>query len=381
MLQHHLGWSPTLSPTGKPYSHCMTSISSSSDLDARARSAFHGARALVTGGAGAIGSNLAKTLLDLGCQVTVLDNLSSGHLTNLEPTVSSSALIRGDVSVERDVTVAFSSEPHFVFHLAAHFANQSSIDHPLEDCQSNAIGTLRVLEACRHTPSLRRFVYASSSCVLGQHHGPMAEDTPFATDTPYAVSKLAGELYSEIYHREFNVPTSVVRYFNVFGPGERPGRYRNVLPNFVQRALWGLPLIITGDGTESREFVNVQDAVRGTLAVATTDAAVGEVFHIGSGDVRTIRELAEAIVEATGKEAPIEYRPRRHWDHIRSRQTSFAKARRVLGYEPQVRFDIGLTQTVNWIAGLDLPIEDADWVDKVESARSDGMPSDAGTRH
>ena len=319
------------------------------------QSMLAGKRVLVTGGAGAIGSNMVHVLLALGCEVTVLDDFSSGYLDNLADVVDAVRLVRGDVDSDASVTEAFAGDPHYVFHLAAHFANQSSIDHPLADCKSNANGTIRVLEHCRTARSLNRLVYASSSCVLGNNDGVMDETAPFATDTPYAVSKLAGELYTQIYHREFNVPTSTVRYFNVYGPGERPGPYRNVLPNFAQRALWGYPLVITGTGMESREFVFVDDAVHGTLLAATKAAALGQVFHIGSGAVRTIRELAESILTATGRDVPIEYKPRRHWDSIVTRQTSFAKAEGLLGYEPRTPFETGLARTVKWLETLDLP--------------------------
>ena len=187
----------------------------------------------------------------------------------------------------------------------------------------------------------------------------MVEESPYATDTPYAVSKLAGELYTQIYHKVFGVPTSVVRFFNVYGPGERPGPYRNVLPNFVQLALWGQPLVITGTGVESREFVFVEDAVHGTLLAATSEAALGEIFHLGSGAVRTIRELAETVLTATEHEVPIEYKTRRQWDSILTRQTSFAKAQRLLGYEPRVPFETGLARTVDWIRALALPVPTA----------------------
>lgn len=325
------------------------------DLDDSIRSKLAGSRALVTGGAGAIGSNTVHALLGLDCEVTVLDDFSSGYLDNLADVASAITLVRGDVDSDASVAEAFSRDPHYVFHLAAHFANQNSIDHPLEDCRSNANGTIHVLEHCKAARSLKRFVYASSSCVLGHSDEIMVEETPFATDTPYAVSKLAGELYTQIYHKVFGIPTSVVRYFNVYGPGERPGPYRNVLPNFVQRAIWGQPLVITGTGVESREFVFVEDAVHGTLLAATADAALGQVFHIGSGAVRTIRELAESVVAATGHEVPIEYKARRHWDTILTRQTSFAKAQRLLGYEPRIPFETGLARTVDWIRALALP--------------------------
>lgn len=318
-----------------------------------------GAHCLVTGGAGAIGSNLVRALLQLNSRVTVLDNLSSGYATNLDGLQGDFSLVRGDVNSDVDLERAFAQGPEYVFHLAAHFANQNSVDHPLADCMTNANGTIRVLEKCRSISGLCRFVYASSSCVLGHQAGLLTEESPLQADTPYGVSKMSGELYSQIYHRVFGVPTTVVRYFNVFGPGEHPGMYRNVVPNFIHRALNGRSLVITGTGDETREFVFVDDAVIATLLAAVQDAAVGDVFHIGSGEVRSIRQLAEAVVNATGAPVPIQFVARRKWDTIATRQTSFAKAQRMIGYEPQVSFETGLALTTDWIRSLQPNLADA----------------------
>lgn len=310
-----------------------------------------GARCLVTGGAGAIGSNLVAALTRLGARATVLDNLSSGWRNNLDglPNVT---LVVGDVNAEEDVERAFAGEPQYVFHLAAHFANQNSIDHPLADCVTNANGTVRILDRCRSVSGLVRVLYASSSCVFGHQDGELSETSPVMPDTPYAVSKLAGEYYTRLYHRLFAVPTTVVRYFNVFGPGELPGDYRNVVPNFIKRALSGQPLVITGTGEETREFVFVGDAVKATLLAAAHECAVGDIFHVGSGEVKTVREVAEAVRAVSGCRVPIEFRPRRSWDSVRSRRTSFARAREVLGYQPETSFEDGLAATAEWLRAL-----------------------------
>ena len=306
---------------------------------------------LVTGGAGAIGSNLVGALVRAGARVTVLDDLSSGSAANLAA-FPMATLVTGDVGNPADVRRAFAGNPRFVFHLAAQFANQNSVEHPVRDCTTNALGTLHVLEAARGQRDLARFVYASSSCVLGHQDGELHEGLPTMPDTPYGASKLAGEIYTLMYRRLYGLPTSVVRYFNVYGPGERPGPYRNVLPNFVQRALRGAPLVITGTGDETREFVFVEDAVRGTILAATHPAALGELFHIGSGAVRTIRALAESVRQVVGDHVAIEYAPRRGWDSILARRTRFTKAATMLGYAPEVSFEDGLARTVAWIREL-----------------------------
>ena len=309
---------------------------------------FAGMDCVVTGGAGAIGSNLVRALRHSGARVTVLDNLSSGHADNLAD-LPDVRLVRGDVADPVAVDDAFGSNPAYVFHLAAQFANQNSVEHPLTDLRTNAGGTLELLERARRTPSVRGFVYASTSCVLGGQGGTLSETSPVHPDTPYAVSKLAGEYYVGMYNSLHGTPTVVVRYFNVFGPGERPGRYRNVLPNFVHRALRGEPLSITGTGEETREFVFVEDAVQGTLRAALTEEAHGRCFHIGSGRVLTIRELAEKVQAATGSLSAIEFQPKRHWDAVPHRCTDFTRARKILGYAPQVEFEDGLARTVSWM--------------------------------
>jgi nucleoside-diphosphate-sugar epimerase len=316
--------------------------------------AYSGKSCLVTGGAGAIGSQLVRSLLDSGASVTVLDNFTSGHLENLSPVLSSVRLVRGSVSNPEDVKIAFASSPHYVFHLAAHFANQNSVEHPTADMITNVVGTQMVLEEARKDERLLGLVYASSSCVLAHQKGVMREDLRPLPETPYGASKLGGENYTLVYADCYKLPATVVRYFNVFGPGEFPGRYRNVIPNFLHRALHGQDLIITGTGQECREFVHVSDAVNATMLAAITAEARGDVFHVGSGNVLTVRRLAEAICELEGAEIGIQYAPRRAWDNVLRRETCFDKARKVLGYEPLMSFEHGLRATWAWLKNLEL---------------------------
>ncbi len=314
---------------------------------------FSGQTCLITGGAGAIGSQLARVLVGLGAHVVVLDDLSSGHLENLSPISARIRILRGSIASAEDVKTAFTARLQYVFHLAAQFANQNSIDHPHQDLMTNAVGTQLLLEEARRAPGLRAFVYASSSCVLGSYSGTATEETRLLPETPYGVSKLAGEHYTLVYAHVYGLPATVVRYFNVYGPGEYPGLYRNVIPNFVHRALHGQPLPITGTGKETREFVYVADAVAGTLLAALNPAAKGEVFHLGSGQELMIREVAEKIAELSGNGSRIEYFPRRSWDCVAHRRTSSEKAVRVLGYAAKTPFDEGLRATVRWLAELE----------------------------
>ena len=310
--------------------------------------AIAGHSCLVTGGAGAIGSNIVRCLYGMHCSVTVLDNLSSGFRDNLAD-LKGIRFIHGDVRNPAHISDALTEGPEYVFHLAAQFANQNSVEHPITDLETNASGTVQLLEACRKLSRLKAFVYASSSCVLGGQEGILSETSPLRPETPYAASKLVGEFYMMLYHRLHSLPTVVIRYFNVYGPGERPGVYRNVIPNFVDRALTNKPLRITGSGEETREFVFVEDAVRGTILAAVVPAAHGDLFHIGSGNVIKIRDLASRIRDLTRSNVDIEFQPRRSWDGVSMRQTSFEKARKILGYSPATSFDEGLRRTVDWI--------------------------------
>ncbi|HYL91885.1 MAG TPA: NAD-dependent epimerase/dehydratase family protein [Alphaproteobacteria bacterium] len=317
---------------------------------------FVGRRCLVTGGAGSIGSQLVRDLVSMRAHVTVLDNFSSGNIENLTEVLPKITLIRGSVSVAQDLKAAFAAGPNYVFHLAAHFANQNSIEHPYSDMTTNAVGTQMLLDCARANPDLRGLVYASSSCVLGVQSETMHEELRPEPETPYGVSKLCGEHYTLVYAQVYKLPASVVRYFNVFGPGERPGRYRNVIPNFMHKAMHGEPLTITGSGDESREFVYVSDASAGTMLAAITPAARGQVFHLGSGQVIPIKQLAENIVALSGGRSRLEFKPRRAWDGISRRQTSSEKAKRVLGYETNVSFQDGLHKTWSWMTACETAV-------------------------
>jgi len=326
----------------------------SETLSAKLFQAFSGSRCLVTGGAGSIGSQLVRDLVTFGASVTVLDNFSSGHLSNLAAVQSQVRVVRGSVASSIDLQSAFVREPEYVFHLAAHFANQNSIEHPYSDMLTNAVGTQLVLDCARNDKRLKGFVYASSSCVLGAQPGVMHEETRPAPETPYGVSKLAGEHYTVVYAQVYGLPAAVVRYFNVFGPGERPGRYRNVIPNFMHRAIHGDTLTITGSGDESREFVYITEAVRGTMLAAITPEARGQVFHLGSGNNVTVRELGQKIVSLSGNRSKLDFKPRRSWDGVSRRETSSERAKQLLGYEAHTSFDEGLQRTWAWINECEL---------------------------
>ena len=302
---------------------------------------------VVTGGAGAIGSRLVRRLLERGAEhVVVVDDLSSG-CEWLLPSDARMRFTKGDVCDIFDLGVEV--DRPLVFHLAAFFANQNSVDHPREDLHTNGFGTLTALlwSAARNA---RRFVYASAGCSVAGHgiDAPIREDMPvsLALDTPYQITKTLGEFYCNYF--DARVPTVRCRFFNSYGPGEIPGAYRNVIPNFIWRALHGEPLIITGTGEETRDFVFVDDLVGGLLAGAEVPGARGDAFNLGTGVQTRVIDLAEMIVKACRSTSSIEFAPRRPWDHSTHREADIAKARATLGFIPTVSVREGIERTVDW---------------------------------
>lgn len=282
-------------------------------------------------------------------KIVVIDDLSASYEWNLpeDPRVK---LIKGSILDEEKMKEAFSSKPHYVFHLAAHFANQNSVDHPEADLLVNGVGTLRTLEYARLT-GVERFVFASSGCSVygSQAPLPLKEDyVSLHLDTPYQMNKLVGELYCNYFNNHYGLPVAIARYFNVYGPGEVPGRYRNVIPNFTYWAMSGQPLPITGSGEETRDFAFVDDIVDGTLRMGVIPEAVGEAVNLASETETKVIDLANWISEMTGNKAGITYSARRDWDKVTRRRASIEKAREILSYEPKTEKKAGLAAVHNW---------------------------------
>ena len=309
---------------------------------------------LVTGGAGAIGSNLVATLAqDPGTRVIVLDNLSSGRLENL-PSLPNITFVKGAVESDEDLDMVFSQAIDVVFHLAANFANQNSVDFPQRDLMVNGCGTLKLLLRASDR-GVKRLVYTSSSCVYGYRDEPLDEKCrEFSLDTPYAVTKLLGEDYVHFFHRHRNLPGVILRYFNVFGPSEYPGRYRNVTANFFYKAMRNEDIVITGTGEETRDFNFTEDSVRGTLLAAEKDAAIGRVINIASGRETSVNTLAEQILRITGSRSRIVHQPRRDWDTVVRRVATVQVAKDLLGYEPRVSLEDGLRRYYEWLKQQDM---------------------------
>jgi nucleoside-diphosphate-sugar epimerase len=307
------------------------------------------ATVLVTGGAGAIGSNLTRRLAGYGAEVVVLDDLSSGYEWLL-PDAGDVTLVRGSILDEEKLKRVFKRDLDYVYHLAAHFANQNSVDHPETDLRVNGMGTLKMLEYAQ-MQDLDRFVYASSGCGVYGHDSelPFDEtDVSMDLDTPYQVTKMLGELYTNYFNNLYDLPVANARFFNSFGPGEVPGKYRNVIPNFFYWAYEGRDLPITGDGSETRDWTYVGDIVDGLLKMATVDDAVGESFNLATGSDTQVIDMARKILDRVDSGAEIEYVGKRDWDNKKRIVGSIEKSSSILGYEPQTTFDDGLDEVHAW---------------------------------
>lgn len=304
---------------------------------------------LVTGGAGAIGSNMVNRLSENpDNRITVLDNLSSGHVENLIIR-SNVRFIQGSVESAEDLRQAFSDAPEVVFHLAANFANQNSVDFPQRDLQVNGMGTLKILLRSVES-NVKKFIYTSSSCVYGDRNEPLDEKCQeFSLDTPYAITKLLGERYVRFFHHHHGLNAVTLRYFNVFGPNEYPGKYRNVIANFLVKAMRGEDIVITGTGEETRDFNFVKDSVRATILASENDRAIGKVINIASGHETKINDLVQLILTVTQSKSKVIHRERRSWDSVTRRVASVALAKDLLGYQPEVDLGSGLREYYDWL--------------------------------
>ncbi|MHC1729933.1 MAG: NAD-dependent epimerase/dehydratase family protein [Syntrophobacteraceae bacterium] len=331
---------------------------------------YLGRTVLVTGGAGAIGSNLIIALSGLvgkNGKILVLDNLSS--IRNKDPwnvtPLPNIMFIFGDVRSDVDLKRVFKEEPRIVFHLAAFFANQNSIDYPETSAEVDIIGQIKLLEYSR-IARVEKFVYASSGCAIYGSYPELPLKEEFISmhlTTPYQVNKMAGEMYCNFYHHHYGLPISNCRFFNSYGPGEIPGQYRNVIPNFIYWGMQGRSLPITGTGEETRDFTYVLDLVQGLIKAGCEERAVGQNFNLASGREIQIRDLAQLVNAATGNKAEIAFIRRRKWDTKPRLLASIEMARQLIGYAPVVTFEEGFHSNIEWFrdnwdrikAGADFP--------------------------
>ncbi|MEY4761756.1 MAG: hypothetical protein RLZZ200_1612 [Pseudomonadota bacterium] len=334
---------------------------------------------LVTGGAGFIGSELCARLVRAGRRVVVLDNLVNGRRENLEGL--SGDRLRLVVADVRDATRVASLLPDVsvVFHLAC-LGVRHSLHAPRETHDVNAGATLALLEASQQA-GVGRFVYVSSSEVYGSARTvPMGESHPTHPSTIYGASKLAGEAYVRAWYATYGLPTVVVRPFNSFGPrSHHEGDAGEVIPKFMLRALAGRPLVVFGDGAQTRDFMEVGDTARGILLAGTVENAVGRTLNLGTGREIAITELARLIARIVERpDAPIVYDAERPAD-VRRLCADSTLARRLLGFEPMVTLEEGLTRLLGWYRRQEAPPEALleaevvrNWLPPVGSAQHGG---------
>ncbi len=305
---------------------------------------------LVTGGGGAIGSNLCRSLAELGAkEVIILDNMCAAYEWNI-PSYTNITLVRGCITDEVMLKRCFNMKPDIVYHLAAFFANQNSVDYPAHDLQTNGMGTLLLMQYAQMC-GVERFVYASSGCSIYGAAAPLPLTEDFMSmhlTTPYQITKMLGELYGNFFHHHFKLPVVKTRFFNSYGPGEVPGQYRNVIPNFIFWALSGLALPFTGTGEETRDFTYVGDLVDALLRAGYFEEAIGQEMNLASGREINILEMAEKVNSLTGNEAGVRRAPPRVWDTKKRLLASIERANTLLGYDPTMDFDEGLQITIDW---------------------------------
>jgi UDP-glucose 4-epimerase len=303
---------------------------------------------LVTGGAGFIGSHLVEELVRRGRRVRVLDNLSTGRLQHLDTVLGQIDFVEGDILDEDAVRDAMRGVRR-VFHQAALRSVPRSVDDPASTNRVNVEGTLNVLTAAR-AAGVERVVYASSSSAYGANATlPLREDLPPRPISPYAVSKLAGEQYGQVFARVYGLPTVGLRYFNVFGPRQSPeSQYAAVIPKFIAAALRGESLEVHGDGLQSRDFTHVRNVVAANCLAAERAEAVGEVFNVACGRQYSLMDIIEII----GRELPAgtppvrsHHVPARAGD-VRHTLADLTKAARGLGYRVVIGFEAGLRDTI-----------------------------------
>lgn len=311
---------------------------------------YDGKKILITGGAGAIGSRLVRKLLRFDCRVIIIDNLKSGFLWNL-PKSDHITFIKGDITKDIDLKRCFYEKPDIIFHLAAFFANQNSVDFPEKDLLVNGLGTLKLLEYTELYGNISRFIFASSGSSIYPTGVsiPLTEDMmTLSLNTPYQITKMLGELYCNYYFKIKNIPIVKARIFNSFGPGEIPGQYRNVIPNFIYWAMSGLTLPITGDGSETRTFTYVGDICNSLLKMGYFENIIGDSINLASGREIEIAYLAELINELTNNQNNIKFIPKRNWDRKSRILASNEKATKLLDFKNTYSFEESIKKTNEW---------------------------------
>jgi len=299
-------------------------------------------KAVITGGAGFIGAHLARELAPDN-SVIIIDNLSTGKKGNIADLLGENVTFVNGSITDLSLLRRFFTGADFVFHLAAISSVPRSVEDPAACHEVNVTGTLNVLLAARDS-GVKKVVFASSCAIYGNRHTPpIKEDMPPHPQSPYAITKLVGEHYCQVFQRVYGLATVCLRYFNVYGPGQDPDSdYAAVVPKFIKRVSEEKPLIISGDGEQTRDFVFVKDVIQANILAAESDTS--GIFNIGSGQSITMGGLAKLIIQIMNKDVEITYQAARTGD-IRHSLADISKAK-LFGYKPQGDLERGLKEII-----------------------------------
>lgn len=303
---------------------------------------------VVTGGAGFIGSHIAAAVAQQGARVRVIDDLSTGHRENLEEIRGDVDFLQASVADENALSHAL-EDVELIFHEAAIPSVPRSVKNPRATHVACVDGTFALLVAAREK-KVRRLIYAASSSAYGdQPTLPKVESMLPDPLSPYAVAKLVGEYYCQVFARVYGLETLALRYFNVFGPRQDPGsQYSGVISRFISNLMRGEKPVIFGDGEQSRDFNYIDNVVDANLRAAETKTGIGQVINIGNGERTTLNELLDELRNLTGNNSvEADYREPRSGD-VRHSLADISKARELLGFEPRVRLREGLQLTIEW---------------------------------
>lgn len=299
---------------------------------------------LITGGAGFVGRNLINFLKD-NYKIIVIDDLSSGFKKNIDKKV---VFFKGSINDDKILHKAFNFKPHYVIHLAALFANQNSVDNPINDLTTNGLGTIKIFDYCKKY-GVKKIIFSSSSCVYGNLKKMNEESFTRELSTPYAITKLLGEFYAKFWSDYHGLNILVVRLFNVYGPGDFPGKFRSVIPNFFLTALNNESLVITGNGNETRDFTYVRDVVKIFKLLLLKKTNSFDIINIGSGSSNKIIDIANEINFLTKNKKNIIFKKTRKWDDVSKRMSNNVKLKKYIKDFKFTNLREGLDDTYKWI--------------------------------
>ena len=325
---------------------------------------FENSKVLVVGGAGFVGANLTKLILEENTNVSVLvvDNLLSSERENLPLEDDRLTFIEGSITDDK-VLARIADDNDYIFQLATFHGNQSSIFDPVTDLENNTLTSVKLLNHIKDFKNLKKYVYSSAGrSVAKKTYGDAiatTEEDPITLDqdSPYSISKISGEFYCTYFFKQFEVPTIRARFQNVYGPGEVLGAgiwrgtlhtiWRNVTPTFIYKSINGDALQLHNGGDATRDFIFVTDICRGLMACAVKGTP-GDVYNLASGKEVTIKEMALLINKLTGNSASVEILPKRNWDTSGKRFGSADKAKKELGFTTEMDYEEGLNITIDW---------------------------------